>query len=113
MNWSSAFFLYSPTGALVDASVCTAFASQHFNSSGIIEVRLNSIRTAEVLIDGEILDFDELNSYQFPGNVQDIKYELSGSCVSCNRCIRFQVCPWCNSQQTNLQKGSLLYPLPR
>nr|XP_022323670.1 uncharacterized protein LOC111124774 isoform X2 [Crassostrea virginica] len=55
------------TGALVAASVCTAFASQHFNSSGIIEVRLNSIRTAEVLIDGEILDFDELNSYQFPG----------------------------------------------
>nr|XP_022323656.1 protein mesh-like [Crassostrea virginica] len=55
------------TGALVDASVCTAFASQHFNSSGIIEVRLNSIRTADVLINGEVLDFDESNFYQFPG----------------------------------------------
>nr|XP_022323654.1 protein mesh-like [Crassostrea virginica] len=55
------------TGDLVDASVCTAFASRHFNSSGIIEVRLNSIRTADILIDGELLDFDESNSYQFPG----------------------------------------------
>ena len=73
----------------MDASVCTAFASQHFNSSGIIEVRLNSIRTAEVLIDGQILDFDELNPHKFPGNVQDIKHELSGSYVSCNRCFRF------------------------
>ena len=55
----------------MDASVCTAFASRHFNSSGIIEVRLNSIRTADILIDGELLDFDESNSYQFPGNLQD------------------------------------------
>ena len=71
INLSSDFFLYSQTGDLVDASVCTAFASQHFNTSGIIEVRLNSIRTADILIDGEVLDFDESNFYQFPGNVKD------------------------------------------
>ena len=65
INLSSDFFHYSQTGDFVDASVCTAFASQHFNTSGIIEVRLNSIRTADILIDGEVLDFDESNFYQF------------------------------------------------
>nr|XP_022323644.1 protein mesh-like [Crassostrea virginica] len=54
-------------GELVDASVCTAFASQHFNTSGVIEVRLNSIRTADVLIDGTLLDFDESLVHQYPG----------------------------------------------
>ena len=53
----------------MDASVCTAFASQHFNTSGVIEVRLNSIRTADVLIDGKLLDFDESFVYQFPGTI--------------------------------------------
>ena len=53
----------------MDASVCTAFASQHFNTSGVIEVRLNSIRTANVLIDGTLLDFDESFVHQFPGTI--------------------------------------------
>lgn len=56
-------------GELVDASVCTAFASQHFNTSGVIEVRLNSIRTADVLIDGTLLDFDESLVHQYPGTM--------------------------------------------
>lgn len=51
----------------MDASVCTAFATQHTNTSGVVEVRLNSIRTADVLVDGEVIDFDESNAHQFPG----------------------------------------------
>ena len=75
----------------MDASVCTAFASQHFNSSGVIEVRLNSIRTADVLINGEVLDFDESNSYQFPGKIQDpvigiLNYALARSCEIFRNC---------------------------
>ena len=75
----------------MDASVCTAFASQHFNSSGIIEVRLNSIRTADVLINGEVLDFDESNSYQFPGKIQNpvrgiLNYALGWSCYIFRNC---------------------------
>ncbi|XP_078325655.1 protein mesh-like [Crassostrea virginica] len=54
-------------GELAGASVCTAFASRHFNTSGTIEVRLNSIRTADVLINGELVDFDESVVHQFPG----------------------------------------------
>eukprot|EP00105_Crassostrea_gigas_P046261 XP_019930409.1 PREDICTED: protein mesh [Crassostrea gigas] len=54
-------------GDLVDASVCTAIATQHTNTSGVVEVRLNSIRTADILVDGEVIDFDESNAHQFPG----------------------------------------------
>lgn len=50
----------------MDASVCTAIATQH--TSGVVEVRLNSIRTADVLVDGEIIGFDESNAHQFPGD---------------------------------------------
>ena len=56
-------------GELAGASVCTAFASRHFNTSGTIEVRLNSIRTADVLINGELVDFDESFVHQFPGDI--------------------------------------------
>lgn len=52
----------------MDASVCTAIATQHTNTSGVVEVRLNSIRTADVLVDGEIIGFDESNAHQFPGD---------------------------------------------
>lgn len=52
----------------MDASVCTAIATQHTNTSGVVEVRLNSIRTADVLVDGEVIDFDESNAHQFPGD---------------------------------------------
>lgn len=56
-------------GDLVDASVCTAFVSQHFGTSGsdIVEIRLNSIRTADLLINGDVIDFEESNVHQFPG----------------------------------------------
>nr|XP_034303982.1 sushi domain-containing protein 2-like isoform X2 [Crassostrea gigas] len=56
-------------GDLVDASVCTAFVSRHFSTSGsdIVEVRLNSIRTADLLVNGDVIDFDESNVHQFPG----------------------------------------------
>lgn len=56
-------------GELAGASVCTAFASRHFNTSDTIEVRLNSIRTADVLINGELVDFDESFVHQFPGDI--------------------------------------------
>lgn len=52
----------------MDASVCTAIATQHTNTSGVVEVRLNSIRTADILVDGEVIDFDESNAHQFPGD---------------------------------------------
>lgn len=57
------------TGDLVDASVCTAFVSRHFRSSGsdVVEVRLNSIRTADLLVNGDIIDFDESTVHRFPG----------------------------------------------
>uniref|UniRef100_K1QQQ6 Sushi, nidogen and EGF-like domain-containing protein 1 n=1 Tax=Magallana gigas TaxID=29159 RepID=K1QQQ6_MAGGI len=56
-------------GDLVDASVCTAFVSRHFSTSGsdVVEVRLNSIRTADLLVNGDIIDFDESTVHRFPG----------------------------------------------
>ncbi|XP_048768421.2 protein mesh-like [Ostrea edulis] len=54
-------------GDLVDASVCTSFVSQSPNTSAVVEVRLNSIRTADVLVNGDVIDFDESNAYQFQG----------------------------------------------
>ena len=52
----------------MDASVCTSFASQSPNTSVVVEVRLNSIRTADVLVNGDVIDFEESNAYQFQGN---------------------------------------------
>ncbi|XP_048768432.2 protein mesh-like [Ostrea edulis] len=54
-------------GDLVDASVCTSFVSQSPNTSAVVEVRLNSIRTADVLVNGDVIDFEESNVYQFQG----------------------------------------------
>jgi hypothetical protein len=51
----------------VDASVCTAFVSQSPNTSDVVEIRLNSIRTADVLISGGVIDFEDSNAYQFQG----------------------------------------------
>lgn len=64
------FFLHI-IGDLVDASVCTAFVSRHFSTSGsdVVEVRLNSIRTADLLVNGDIIDFDESTVHRFPGNI--------------------------------------------
>ena len=61
-------YFFCVKGELACASVCTAFASRHFNTSGTIEVSLNSIRTADVLINEELVDFDESFVHQFPGN---------------------------------------------
>ncbi|XP_062583136.1 protein mesh-like [Saccostrea cucullata] len=46
-------------GDLVKATVATALVMEHINSSDRIEVRLNSIRTADVLRNGQLLDFEE------------------------------------------------------
>ncbi|XP_061188743.1 mucin-4-like [Saccostrea echinata] len=54
-------------GNLVDASICTAFASQDLNSSVVVEVLLNSIRTADVLVNGNVIDFDETNPHHVEG----------------------------------------------
>ncbi|XP_062587995.1 LOW QUALITY PROTEIN: sushi domain-containing protein 2-like [Saccostrea cucullata] len=46
-------------GSLVKATVATALAMEYANSSDCIEIRLNSIRTADVLRNGELLDFQD------------------------------------------------------
>ncbi|XP_062572621.1 LOW QUALITY PROTEIN: protein mesh-like, partial [Saccostrea cucullata] len=54
-------------GDLVDASICTSFVSQDSNNSAVVEVRLNSIRIVDVLVNGDVIDFDESNAHQFQG----------------------------------------------
>ncbi|XP_069118209.1 protein mesh-like isoform X2 [Argopecten irradians] len=56
-----------PDGALRKASVITSFSAKRYNMSDTVEVRLNSIRVADVLINGEILDFTNYRSQHFIG----------------------------------------------
>ncbi|XP_062583116.1 sushi domain-containing protein 2-like [Saccostrea cucullata] len=46
-------------GSLVMATVATALVMEYENRSDCIEIRLNSIRTADVLRNGELLDFQD------------------------------------------------------
>lgn len=54
-------------GDLTEASVCTSFVSQHLNQSAVVEIRLDSANIAEVLVNGDLINFDESLSYQFQG----------------------------------------------
>ncbi|XP_061189930.1 sushi domain-containing protein 2-like [Saccostrea echinata] len=54
-------------GSLVQATVATALVMEHINSSDRIEVRLNPIRTADVLRNGQLLDFEESNWMNLKG----------------------------------------------
>lgn len=46
-------------GDLSEASVCTSFVSQHLNQSAVVEIRLDSANIAEVLVNGDVINFDE------------------------------------------------------
>lgn len=54
-------------GDLSEASACTSFVSQHLNQSAVVEIRLDSANIAEVLVNGDLINFDESLSYQFQG----------------------------------------------
>ncbi|XP_060071369.1 protein mesh-like [Ylistrum balloti] len=56
-----------PDGTLRKASVITAFTAKRLNISDTVEVRLNSIRVADVLVNGEIVDFTHYRSLHFIG----------------------------------------------
>lgn len=64
------FFLYI-IGDLVDVSVCIVFVFWYFSIFGfdIVEVCLNFIRIVDLLVNGDIIDFDELIVYWFLGNI--------------------------------------------
>lgn len=69
--------MFNCKGDLVRASVCTSFVSQTSNPSAIVEVRLNSIRIADVLVNGDMIDFHESNAYQFQGKFNKYTDEKS------------------------------------
>lgn len=52
---------------LKDASVCTSFVSQHLNNSAVVEVRLDSKNIVQLLVNGDVLAFDESLSYHYKG----------------------------------------------
>uniref|UniRef100_K1QEJ8 Uncharacterized protein n=1 Tax=Magallana gigas TaxID=29159 RepID=K1QEJ8_MAGGI len=54
-------------GNLKDASVCTSFVSQHLSNSAVVEVRLDSTSIVQLLVNGDVLAFDETLSYHFKG----------------------------------------------
>ncbi|XP_062601517.1 protein mesh-like [Saccostrea cucullata] len=54
-------------GNLISASRCTALAAQDLYSSVVVEVLLNSIRIADVLVNGNRIDFNETNHRQVEG----------------------------------------------
>lgn len=60
-------------GDLSETSVCTSFVSQHLNQSAVVEIRLDSANIAEVLVNGDVINFDESLSYQFQGKYSYLK----------------------------------------
>ncbi|XP_033733509.1 mucin-like protein [Pecten maximus] len=56
-----------PDGSLRQASVITSFSAKRFSMPNTVEVRLNSIRVADVLVNGEIVDFINYRSLHFNG----------------------------------------------
>lgn len=54
-------------GNFKDASVCTSFVSQHLSNSAVVEVRLDSTSIVQLLVNGDVLAFDETLSYHFKG----------------------------------------------
>ena len=57
----------STAGGLVDASVCTAFVAEVTNSTDRVEVRLNPIRTADVIINSHAQDFTDVSWLRYRG----------------------------------------------
>lgn len=55
------------SGNLKGASVCTSFVSQHLNNSAVVEVRLDSTSIVQLLVNGDVLVFDESLIYHFKG----------------------------------------------
>lgn len=51
------------------ASVCTSFVSQHLSNSAVVEVRLDSTSIVQLLVNGDVLAFDESLSYHFKGTI--------------------------------------------
>lgn len=56
-------------GNLKDASICTSFVSQHLSNSAVVEVRLDSTSIVQLLVNGDVLAFDETLSYHFKGKI--------------------------------------------
>ncbi|XP_048752954.2 protein mesh-like isoform X2 [Ostrea edulis] len=67
-NISSCFNYVPPRpGQYVRASVCTSFVAQVTNISDKVEVRLNSIRVADVIINGQTQDFSDVSWLRYRG----------------------------------------------
>lgn len=60
------FFKKIP-GRFVSASVCTAFVAEMSNTSDRVEVRLNSIRVADVIINAQTQDFSDVAWLRYRG----------------------------------------------
>lgn len=60
------FLKYIP-GRFVNASVCTAFVAEVSNTSDRVEVRLNSIRVADVIINAQTQDFSDVAWLRYRG----------------------------------------------
>lgn len=60
-------FLKKIPGRFVSASVCTAFVAEVSNASDRVEVRLNSIRVADVIINGQTQDFSDVTWLRYRG----------------------------------------------
>lgn len=54
-------------GRFVSASVCTAFVAEMSNTSDRVEVRLNSIRVADVIINAQTQDFSDVAWLRYRG----------------------------------------------
>ncbi|XP_061188889.1 protein mesh-like [Saccostrea echinata] len=54
-------------GAVVDASICTSFVAHVSNTTDKVEIILNSIRVADVLINGQIQDFSDVSWLRYNG----------------------------------------------
>jgi hypothetical protein len=69
-------------GQSVHASVCTAFVAQVINKTDIVEIRLNSIRVADVIINGKTQDFSDVSWLRYKGRVRAQSVNvIPGKCV--------------------------------
>ncbi|XP_078337855.1 protein mesh-like isoform X2 [Crassostrea virginica] len=65
-------------GGLVDASVCTAFVAEVTNSTDRVEVRLNPIRTADVIINSHAQDFTDVSWLRYRGKLSGLLGDFDG-----------------------------------
>eukprot|EP00058_Branchiostoma_floridae_P017536 XP_002603024.1 hypothetical protein BRAFLDRAFT_84760 [Branchiostoma floridae] len=59
-------------GSAVDATIITALAMKE-NSSETVQVQLSEVRTMDVLVDGQLIDFQELTVQEFSGFVVTVE----------------------------------------